>query len=89
MRFNEGDELLGMYVVREGEDVLVATDRGYAKRTPIDDYPLRGRGGLGVITARIVEDRGGLVGALMVTSRGRGVRHHLGRRRHQDPGRRG
>jgi len=66
MRFNDGDQLLGMYVVREGEDVLVATDRGYAKRTPIDDYPLRGRGGLGVITARIVEDRGGLVGALMV-----------------------
>jgi len=66
MRFNSGDELLGMYVVREGEDVLVATDRGYAKRTPIDDYPLRGRGGLGVITARIVEDRGVLVGALMV-----------------------
>jgi DNA gyrase subunit A len=66
MRFNDGDELLGMYVVREDEDVLVATDRGYAKRTPIDDYPLRGRGGLGVITARIVEDRGSLVGALMV-----------------------
>ena len=66
MRFNNGDELLGMYVVRDGEDVMVATDRGYAKRTPIDDYPLRGRGGLGVITARIVEDRGGLVGALMV-----------------------
>jgi DNA gyrase subunit A len=66
MRFNQGDELLGMYVVREGEDVLVATDRGYAKRTPIDEYPLRGRGGLGVITARIVEDRGSLVGALMV-----------------------
>src|ERR1700743_823936 len=66
MRFNEGGELLSMLVVTEGEDVLVATDRGYAKRTPIDDSPLRGRGGLGVITARIVEDRGGLVGALMV-----------------------
>ncbi len=66
MRFNDGDELLGMYVVREGEDVLVATDGGYAKRTPADQYPLRNRGGLGVITARIVEDRGGLVGALMV-----------------------
>ena len=66
MRFNEGDELLGMYVVREGEDVLVATEGGYAKRTPADQYPLRNRGGLGVITARIVEDRGGLVGALMV-----------------------
>jgi DNA gyrase subunit A len=66
MRFNDGDELLGMYVVREGEDVLVATHGGYAKRTPADQYPIRNRGGLGVITARIVEDRGGLVGALMV-----------------------
>ncbi len=66
MRFTNGDELLGMYVVREGEDVLVATEGGYAKRTPADEYPLRNRGGLGVITARIVENRGGLVGALMV-----------------------
>jgi len=66
MRFNDGDELLGMYVVREGEEVLVATEGGYAKRTPADEYPIRNRGGLGVITARIVEDRGGLVGALMV-----------------------
>jgi DNA gyrase subunit A len=66
MRFNDGDELLGMYVVREGEDVLVATEGGYAKRTPADEYPIRNRGGLGVITARIVEDRGRLVGALMV-----------------------
>jgi len=66
MRFNDGDELLGMYVVREGEDVLVATEAGYAKRTPADQYPIRNRGGLGVITARIVENRGQLVGALMV-----------------------
>jgi DNA gyrase subunit A len=66
MRFNEGDELLGMYVVGEAEDVLVATEGGYAKRTPADQYPLRNRGGLGVITAQITEDRGGLVGALMV-----------------------
>ena len=66
MRFNDGDELLGMYVARDGEDVLIATENGYAKRTPVDQYPLRGRGGLGVITARIVEDRGGLVGALTV-----------------------
>jgi DNA gyrase subunit A len=66
MRFTDGDQLLGMYVARDGDDVLVATEGGYAKRTPVDQYPLRGRGGLGVITARIVEDRGGLVGALMV-----------------------
>jgi DNA gyrase subunit A len=66
MRFNNGDELLGMHVVREGEDVLVATENGYAKRTPADQYPLRNRGGLGVITAQITAGRGGLVGALMV-----------------------
>jgi DNA gyrase/topoisomerase IV subunit A len=36
MRFNDGDELLGMYVVRDGGDVLVATGGGYAKRTPVD-----------------------------------------------------
>jgi DNA gyrase subunit A len=66
MRFNDGDELLGMYVVRNGEDVLVATENGYAKRTPADDYPIRNRGGLGVITAQITEGRGALVGALLV-----------------------
>jgi DNA gyrase subunit A len=66
MRFNEGDELLGMSVVTDAEDVLVATEGGYAKRTPADQYPLRNRGGLGVMTAQITEDRGSLVGALVV-----------------------
>ncbi len=66
MRFMDGDELLDMHVVREGADVLVATGGGYAKRTPSDQYPLQGRGGRGVLTARIVDSRGELVGALMV-----------------------
>jgi DNA gyrase subunit A len=66
MRFTDGDHLLGMYVIREGADVLVATGGGYAKRTPVDQYPVQGRGGRGVLTARIVEARGELVGALMV-----------------------
>jgi DNA gyrase subunit A len=66
MRFSDGDRLLGMYVVREGADVLVATGGGFAKRTPVGQYPLQGRGGHGVVTARIVEARGELIGALMV-----------------------
>jgi DNA gyrase subunit A len=66
MRFTDGDDLLGMHVVRAGADVLVATGGGYAKRTPADQYPVQGRGGRGVLTARIVETRGELVGALMV-----------------------
>jgi DNA gyrase subunit A len=66
MRFADGDEMLGMHVVREGADVMVATVGGYAKRTQAVDYPVQGRGGRGVLTARIVEARGELVGALMV-----------------------
>ena len=67
MRFTEGDELLAMEVVREGMDVLVATDGGFAKRTPIDEYPVQGRGGKGVLTAKITERRGGLVGAVVIS----------------------
>jgi DNA gyrase subunit A len=66
MRFGPGDELLSMEVVREGMEVLVATEGAYAKRTKIDEYPLQGRGGKGVLTARIVSTRGRLVGALAV-----------------------
>ncbi|GGQ45858.1 DNA gyrase subunit A [Couchioplanes azureus] len=67
MRFGDNDELLAMEVVREGMDVLVATDGGYAKRTPIEEYPVQGRGGKGVLTAKITERRGGLVGALVIS----------------------
>jgi len=66
MRFADGDELLGLHVIREGADVLVATRGGYAKRTPVGQYPVKGRGGMGVLTAQIVTARGELVGALMV-----------------------
>ncbi|GAA4611251.1 DNA gyrase subunit A [Saccharopolyspora hordei] len=66
MRFNDGDELLAMGVVRPNRFVLVATDGGYAKRTPIDDYPVQGRGGKGVLTLQHDSKRGRLVGALIV-----------------------
>ena len=66
MRFKHGDELLAMMVVRPDAFVFTATDGGYAKRTPIDEYPVQGRGGQGVLTAKLTDDRGGLVGALMV-----------------------
>ncbi|MDA2811215.1 DNA gyrase subunit A [Nocardiopsis sp. RSe5-2] len=69
MRFTEDANLLSMDVIRETDgptDVLVATAGGYAKRTPSDQYPVQNRGGKGVLTAKVVEARGGLVGALMV-----------------------
>ncbi|QWF80467.1 DNA gyrase subunit A [Amycolatopsis sp. CA-230715] len=66
MRFNDGDELLGISVVAEDKFLLVATDGGYAKRTPIEDYPVQGRGGKGVLTIQHDRKRGRLVGALIV-----------------------
>jgi DNA gyrase subunit A len=66
MRFNGGDELLGVNVVADDKFLLVATDGGYAKRTPIDDYPVQGRGGKGVLTIQYDRKRGRLVGALIV-----------------------
>jgi DNA gyrase subunit A len=67
MSLDSGHEVLDMHVVHNGEeDVLVATQGGYAKRTPVEQYPVQGRGGKGVLTAKIVQTRGRLVGALMV-----------------------
>ncbi|MDO4259943.1 MAG: DNA gyrase subunit A [Actinomycetaceae bacterium] len=66
MRFREDDELLTMEVPREGTDLLIVTESGYAKRTPVEEYPTKGRGTLGVRVGKLVEERGGLVGALIV-----------------------
>jgi DNA gyrase subunit A len=67
MRFAGDDELLAMEVVQdENAEIMVATEGGYAKRTKIGEYPQQGRGGKGVLTARIVSTRGGLVGAVAV-----------------------
>ena len=66
MSFREGDELLSLSVVRPGTYVFTATDGGYAKRTKVDEYRVQGRGGLGIKAAKIVENRGILVGALVV-----------------------
>lgn len=66
MRFRSGDSLLTMEVVEPGCDLLVITEGGFAKRSDIETYPTRGRGGLGVKVANLVDERGKLVGALEV-----------------------
>jgi DNA gyrase subunit A len=68
MRFVGDDELLAMEAVRGNDgDLLVATDGGFAKKTRLVEYAPQGRGGKGVLTAKLVSTRGGLVGALVVT----------------------
>lgn len=66
MKFRGDDELLSMEVPREGSDLLIVTESGYAKRTPVEEYPRKGRGTLGVRVGKLVDERGGLVGALVV-----------------------
>jgi DNA gyrase subunit A len=53
--------------VRDGSaGLLTVTEGGFAKRTRLDEWTPKGRGGLGVIAMRVVEDRGSLVGAVVV-----------------------
>ena len=71
MKFRAGDELLTMARVDtqslQGAFVFTATDGGYGKKTPIDEYRLQGRGGIGIKAAKIDEDsRGTLVSALVL-----------------------
>ncbi|HUL99667.1 MAG TPA: DNA gyrase subunit A, partial [Mycobacterium sp.] len=66
MRFNQDDVLLSLNVVVPDTYLLVATSGGYAKRTAMDEYPVQGRGGKGVLTIQYDRRRGTLVGALVV-----------------------
>ena len=71
MKFRGDDELLSMSVIEAGTDederfVFTATDGGYAKRTLVSEYRRQGRGGLGIKAMALSEDRGSLVGGLVV-----------------------
>ena len=62
IRLGEGDEVVGMVVVRRPEEtLLVATERGMGKRSEISDYRLQQRGGLGVINLKLTERTGPVV----------------------------
>ncbi|WP_185173775.1 DNA gyrase subunit A [Rothia nasimurium] len=66
MKFRDSDELLSANVVTDDSFVFVVTAGGYAKRTQVDQYRVQGRGGLGIKVAKLAEDRGELVGGLIV-----------------------
>jgi DNA gyrase subunit A len=66
MKFRSGDKLLGASLVSDSGHVFVVTEGGYAKRTSADQYRTQNRGGLGIKVAKLSEDRGDLVGSLIV-----------------------
>ena len=71
MKFRSDDELLSMAIVQRAVDedsqfVFTVTDGGFAKRTAVSEYRVQGRGGLGIKAMKLNEDRGSLVGGLVV-----------------------
>jgi DNA gyrase subunit A len=67
MRLAEGDYIVGMEVLTDGKTLMTVTENGYGKRTSIDEYPIRNRGGMGVITIKTTERNGMVVAILLVT----------------------
>ena len=60
MRLPDGDAVIGVVVDCDGEDLLVVSEHGIGKRTPIAEYPTKGRGGQGVLTFRVTARSGPL-----------------------------
>jgi len=66
LRLAVQDRIVSMEVLSHGQTLFTATENGYGKRTSIDEYPLRRRGGKGVITIKTTERNGQVVGSLLV-----------------------
>ncbi len=66
IRLAEGERVISLVIVEPGY-ILTATEHGYGKRTVIDEYPCKGRGGQGVISIQSSERNGAVVGAILVT----------------------
>ena len=66
MRLRKDDEVISLDIARNDADLLIVTENGFGKRTRIDEYPVKGRGGLGVKTVQLTEARGQLAGSLVV-----------------------
>ena len=66
MGLRKGDEVIELDIAHDDADLLVVTENGYGKRTRVSEYPVKGRGGLGVKTIQLTEARGKLAGARVV-----------------------
>jgi DNA gyrase subunit A len=62
----KGNAVLAMDVARDDDELLVVTENGYGKRSPLSAYPVKGRGTMGVKTITLTENKGALAGALVV-----------------------
>ncbi len=67
MKLGAGQKVISMILVEEEGSILTSTENGYGKRTPVADYPLKGRGGQGVISIQTNGRNGDVVGAVQVS----------------------
>jgi DNA gyrase subunit A len=65
IKLPQGHEVIALTIMRDGL-ILTATENGYGKRTPVDDFPVQGRGGQGVIAIQTSDRNGKTVGAIQV-----------------------
>jgi len=63
----EGDEVVGMDVLTPGGTILSVTEKGYGKRTELDEYRIQSRGGIGIINIQTSERNGKVIGVLQVS----------------------
>ena len=66
MNVKGDDRVLGMEIAASGSELFVVTERGYGKRTPVDQYPIQNRGGMGVKTIQVTPKKGRLAGMKIV-----------------------
>ena len=66
IRLRDGDEVIAMVATSQGDGLLTVTDNGFGKRTPFTEYPRKGRGGMGVQTAKLTSRVGKLAGAFPI-----------------------
>ena len=67
-RLGAGAHVIALVVASEGTDLLVVSERGVGKRTPMEEYPRHGRGGQGVVTFRVTDRSGPLAVARAVNA---------------------
>ena len=65
---SDDDHVVGMDIIEENHDVLIVTEKGYGKRTPIEEYRIQNRGGKGIKTCNITDRNGSLVSLKVVSS---------------------
>ena len=66
MKLGKDKQLISMLIPESGAQILTASERGFGKRTDVEDFPAKGRGGMGVIAMQMSERNGALVGAAQV-----------------------